>query len=101
MKKIVLILLFLTSSLCESQNRSIAREWNEQVLHAIRNDYARPTIHARNLFHTSIAIYDIWAVFNNKASTFLLGKTVGNYRCNFDGFYIGQSIDEDLKTDVT
>jgi len=98
MKKIVLILLFLNSSLCESQNRSIAREWNEQVLHAIRNDYARPTIHARNLFHTSIAIYDIWAVFNNKASTFLLGKTVGNYRCNFDGFYIGQSIDEDQKT---
>ena len=98
MKKIVLILLFLNSSLCESQNRSIAREWNEQVLHAIRNDYARPTIHARNLFHTSIAIYDIWAVFNNKASTFLLGKTVGNYRCNFDGFYIGQSIDEDRKT---
>ena len=98
MKKIFLILLFLNSSLCESQNRSIAREWNEQVLHAIRNDYARPTIHARNLFHTSIAIYDIWAVFNNKASTFLLGKTVGNYRCNFDGFYIGQSIDEDRKT---
>ncbi|MDA7824827.1 T9SS type A sorting domain-containing protein [Flavobacteriaceae bacterium] len=98
MKKIVLILLFLNSSLCESQNRSIAREWNEQVLHAIRNDYARPTVHARNLFHTSIAIYDIWAVFNNKASTFLLGKTVGNYRCNFDGFYIGQSIDEDQKT---
>lgn len=98
MKKIVLILLFFVSSLCESQNRSIAREWNEQVLHAIRNDYARPTIHARNLFHTSIAIYDIWAVFNNKASTFLLGKTVGNYRCNFDGFYIGQSIDEDRKT---
>lgn len=98
MKKIVLILLFLNSSLCESQNRSIAREWNEQVLHAIRNDYARPTIHARNLFHTSIAIYDIWAVFNNKASTFLLGKTVGNYRCNFDGFYIGQSINEDQKT---
>lgn len=98
MKKIVLILLFLNSSLCESQNRSIAREWNEQVLHAIRNDYARPTVHARNLFHTSIAIYDIWAVFNNKASTFLLGKTVGNYRCNFDGFYIGQSINEDQKT---
>jgi hypothetical protein len=98
MKKIFLTLLFLNSSLCESQNRSIAREWNEQVLHAIRNDYARPTIHARNLFHTSIAIYDIWAVFNNKASTFLLGKTVGNYRCNFDGFYIGQSIDEDRKT---
>ncbi|MDG1330640.1 MAG: T9SS type A sorting domain-containing protein, partial [Flavobacteriaceae bacterium] len=91
-------LLFLNSSLCESQNRSIAREWNEQVLHAIRNDYARPTIHARNLFHTSIAIYDIWAVFNNKVSTFLLGKTVGNYRCNFDGFYIGQSIVEDQKT---
>ena len=33
---------------------SVAREWNEILLEAIRNDYARPTVHARNLYHHSI-----------------------------------------------
>ena len=41
-----------------------------EVLEAIRNDFARPTVHARNLFHTSIAMYDIWAVFDENADTF-------------------------------
>ena len=27
---------------------SVAREWNEILLEAIRNDFARPTVHARN-----------------------------------------------------
>ena len=44
-----------------SANVSIARRWNEVLLSAIRNDYARPTVHARNLFHISAAQYDAWA----------------------------------------
>ena len=40
---------------------SVARRWNEVLLAAIRNDYARPTVHARNLFHVSAAQYDAWA----------------------------------------
>ena len=44
-----------------SANVSIARRWNEVLLSAIRNDYARPTVHARNLFHVSAAQYDAWA----------------------------------------
>ena len=44
-----------------SANVSIARRWNEVLLAAIRNDYARPTVHARNLFHISAAQYDAWA----------------------------------------
>ena len=32
---------------------SVAREWNEALLQAIRTDFARPTVHARNLFHSS------------------------------------------------
>ena len=42
-------------------NVSTARRWNEVLLAAIRNDYARPTVHARNLFHISAAQYDAWA----------------------------------------
>jgi hypothetical protein len=44
-------------------NETIARIWNEQLLDAIRNDTARPTVHARNLHHLSIATYDAWAAY--------------------------------------
>lgn len=43
---------------------SIAREWNEQLLQAIRNDTARPPVHARNLYHVSAAMWDAWAVYD-------------------------------------
>lgn len=65
--------------------QDIARKWNEQLLEAVRNDFARPTVHARNLFHTSAAMYDAWAAFDPNADTYLLGKTVGGYTCEFDG----------------
>ncbi|MDZ7343287.1 MAG: hypothetical protein ONA90_02110, partial [candidate division KSB1 bacterium] len=64
---------------------SVARQWNEALLHAIRKDYARPTVHARNLFHTAVAMYDAWAAYDKVATTFLLGKTVGGFTCPFHG----------------
>ncbi len=73
-------------------SQSIARQWNEEVLNGIRNDLARPTVHARNLFHTSVAMYDIWAVFNPYAESFLIGKTVGDYTSIFNGFSATESI---------
>ena len=48
-------------------SKSIARQWNEQLLWAIRLDSARPTVHARNLFHLSVAMWDAWAAFEPKA----------------------------------
>jgi hypothetical protein len=70
---------------------SVARQWNEILLEAIRNDYARPTVHARNLFHTSIATYDSWAVFTAGADTYFLGKEVANFNCSFDGISADQT----------
>lgn len=67
---------------------SIAREWNEVLLEGIRNDFARPTVHARNLFHVSAAMYDAWAVFNQPADPYLLGKDVHGFSSSFDGFNI-------------
>lgn len=63
MKKfmVVFLLLVIYGSSSFAQDHSIAREWNEVILESIRNDFARPTIHGRNLFHTSIAMYDAWA----------------------------------------
>jgi len=57
-----------------AQAESVARMWNEQLLQAIRNDFARPTVHARNLYHTSLAMYDAWAAYDNKAATFITNE---------------------------
>ncbi len=82
---IVFILTLLFSSQITAQH-SVAREWNEVLLEAIRSDLARPTVHARNLFHTSAAMYDAWAVFDENAEPYLLGQTFDNFACPFDGF---------------
>ena len=68
-----LVLIFL-GNLSFSQKQSIARKWNEVILQSIRNDLARPTVHARNLFHISAAMYDAWAVFDNDAKPYYLNQ---------------------------
>jgi len=46
---------------------SIARRWNEQAVGAIRRDLPRPTVHARNLYHVSAAMWDAWAAYDDVA----------------------------------
>ncbi|MDX1408918.1 MAG: hypothetical protein R3330_12310, partial [Saprospiraceae bacterium] len=72
---------------------SVAREWNEALLNAIRVDFARPTVHARNLFHTAVALYDSWAVYDQVADTYFLGNTVDGYNCPFNGIPTPSDID--------
>jgi hypothetical protein len=55
----------------DEAQHSIARQWNEELLEAIRLDFARPTVHARNLFHTSIAMWDSWAAYDAFALNYL------------------------------
>ena len=60
---------------------TVAHQWSEQVLEAIRNDFARPTVHARNLYHSSILMYDCWTAYDTtQSSAVFLGK-------NYDGFF--------------
>jgi hypothetical protein len=54
--------------LAAGKRGSIARRWDEQALAAIRRDLPRPTVHARNLFHASAAMWDAWAGYDGKAS---------------------------------
>ena len=68
-----------------AQEYSVAREWNEAQLFAIRNDFARPPVHARNLFHVSLAMYDAWAAYDAIAQPVLLGQSLGGYSVPFDG----------------
>lgn len=54
---------------------SIARRWNEQLLNAVRRDIPRPTVHARNMFHLSGAMWDIWAAFDETAVGYLVQES--------------------------
>jgi hypothetical protein len=86
MKKLVLPLLICVIGIGElCAQHSVARRWNEVLLEAIRNDFARPTVHGRNLFHTSIALYDSWAIYDPVAETYMLGKVVHGFYCPYNG----------------
>ena len=50
---------------------SVARRWDEALLDAIRRAVPNPPVHARNLFHLSIAMWDAWAAYDPTASGYL------------------------------
>ena len=68
-----------------AQDASVARRWNEVLLQSIRNDYARPTVHARNLFHVAAAMYDAWSAVHGIGAAWLLGRERSGVGCPFDG----------------
>jgi hypothetical protein len=47
--------------------QSVARIWDEQLLSLIRQVVPAPTVHARNLFHMSAAMWDAWAAYDRDA----------------------------------
>ena len=81
------------------ETHSIARLWSEALLTGIRNDWARPTVHARNLWHSSALMYDAWSAFSEPSSIspkpWLLGDTVDGYNCPFDG--IGEPLSAETR----
>ncbi|MDJ0923029.1 MAG: vanadium-dependent haloperoxidase [Acidimicrobiia bacterium] len=64
------------SSSCEASvdhpDWSVARRWDEAALNAVRRDLPAPTVHARNLFHMSSAMWDAWAAFEPAASGYFV-----------------------------
>lgn len=81
----ICLLVLLMNAYPASAQHSVARRWNEALLVAVRNDFARPTVHARNLFHVSAAMYDAWAAYDDQADPYLLGNTIDGYFCAFTG----------------
>ena len=79
---------------CEADNEfpdantghSMARQWNELLLSSIRGDFARPTVHARNLWHSSMLMWDAWAVMDSAGCPAFLGQDLGGFVASFDGF---------------
>ncbi|MFM7769237.1 MAG: DUF6851 domain-containing protein, partial [Bacteroidota bacterium] len=86
MKKLYFVFIFISFAIVNfAQEVSVARQWDEVVLQAIRNDNARPTIHARNLFHIHAAIYDAWAIFDDTCKTYLIGQELNGFTSSFNG----------------
>jgi hypothetical protein len=51
----------------DREGRSVARIWDERLLSLIRQVVPAPTVHARNLFHVSAAMWDAWAAYDATA----------------------------------
>ena len=83
------------------ENISVARLWNEALLYAIRNDFARPTVHARNLFHSSVAMYDIWAIYDAVASPYLIGNTVNGFTSTLVDFIPSENLETSMNTSIS
>ncbi|MFT7033193.1 MAG: hypothetical protein ACJA2S_001696 [Cyclobacteriaceae bacterium] len=90
---IYLLVLLLAVHFGSKAQHTVARQWNEVLLEGIRNDFARPTVHARNLFHISAAMYDVWAVFDPVANPYFLGREVSGYKIE----YLGMPTPDDIE----
>ena len=94
-----LLLLFLAGTCVRAQDHSVARQWNEEMLEAIRNDFARPVVHARNLYHTSAAMYDSWSLVHKRGRPALLGTTQNGYTLPLEHWLIPDFADPDAAAD--
>jgi Secretion system C-terminal sorting domain len=74
-RNILFLILFSTPFFATAQ-QSVARRWNNVQLEAIRQDFARPPVQARNLFHASLAMWDAWAAYQVGTSTYVLGQQI-------------------------
>ena len=72
-----LLFLCLAPALrAQEGEHSPARQWNEELLEAIRNDFARPVVHARNLYHVSAAMYDCWSLTTGRGTPALVNNEI-------------------------
>jgi hypothetical protein len=55
--------------------QSVARQWDEALLALIRLDRPAPTIHSRNLFHVSAAMWDAWSAYDPSLTGYFVDET--------------------------
>jgi len=55
---------------------SVARNWNDTMLESIKRDRVRPPVQARNLFHTSVAMYDAWAAYDPAVRPYFFNEKI-------------------------
>ena len=63
-----------------SAQATAASSWNRLILESIKRDFARPPVHARNLFHHSAGMWDAWRAFDGTGTACFVndhGEPVG------------------------
>ena len=94
MKRIIPLLFLVCSLQAFGQDNGVPKQWMEILLEGIRNDFARPTVHARNLYHLSTAMYDAWSVYDTLSSEpHLLDNELNGFTCPLDSFLIPTDIE--------
>jgi len=89
MKKTLLLCLFFIAFLSNlSSQTSVAHQWTEEILFCIRNSFARPPIHARNLFHLSVVMHDAFSAYKVGSKTVLLDNEWHGFYTPFYGVEI-------------
>ncbi len=81
----------LDESGATSISMSAARAWNEAALNAIRLDDPEPTVHARNLYHLSAAMWEVWAGFEDGNPSSLFGAAPPVSLDDSNGRNVGQA----------
>ncbi len=76
-----------------AQQHNIARIWNEAVLMAIRNDFARPPVQARNLYHISLAMYEAYAAYDSLYELHVFSKYDRSFHCEWFDFPKPRNVD--------
>ena len=66
----------------ESAAGSVARRWDDALLDAIRRSLPNPPVHARNLFHLSVAMWDAWAAYDATAAGVIFKEKLHVDRCD-------------------
>lgn len=59
--------------------QTIPRLWNEVLLHSVRNDLARPTVTARNLYHMSALLWDVYSAYDENLKGFFTDEKAPKY----------------------
>ena len=62
--------------------QSVARRWDDALLDAIRRALPNPPVHARNLFHLSVAMWDAWAAYDATAWGYIFKEKLSVDPCS-------------------
>ncbi len=66
------------------RSQTVARQWNEELLAAIRRSVPNPPAHARNLPHVATAMYDAWSAYDATAVGYLYNEKVNPLPVNVE-----------------
>ena len=58
---------------------TVACQWIDALIEGVKKDGQGPTVHARNIFHLSAAIYDAWAMYEGEAETYLMSNSLDGF----------------------